>query len=486
MGMNKKIDNVYLNECTDSVIKRGYEIYDEWIEKKHDSRKIVASAERTVKLFKNRKTMDAFIDALAYLFALDMRIKEKYNNILRCLFSYFSWRRETRALSFLKTALNIPLCDTDIRDLIAVEIEKVAEKLENGWDEDGDDETHGGKRNGKSEEDEVATEEKAQEKESEEKAEEITDAKESSEEKTEDHSEQATSNEPIKNEASQQKTEEAISEEVEIVANDEKDQVQEENQSELKEESNVPDDKSEPSTDKKEEAKAYNDAVDSPPLYEENTRDQSDNKPSFIDEVIMDNMVKGKEDFIWHNPVDDVKQNKEADRLQDTVAHQNEESKESDKDAYLYDKMLATDKGETQQTEKIESKQQTEKAPEVKSEEQNAFVQKNDTFESVQPKAENFREPIQVDISHTQENEMRMELSSNMTSEAIEAIKEAQSAFMSEQLDILDAEHKANANAMREQLTIASEELGMNDTDKSARVSEPNVISSPSVTQNRK
>ena len=77
MSMNKKIDNVYLNECTDSVIKRGYEIYDEWIEKKHDSRKIVASAERTVKLFKNSKTMDAFIDALASLFALDMRIKEK-------------------------------------------------------------------------------------------------------------------------------------------------------------------------------------------------------------------------------------------------------------------------------------------------------------------------------------------------------------------------------------------------------------------------
>ena len=469
-----------------SVIGRGYEIYDEWIEKKHGSRKIVASAERTVRLFKNRKTMDAFIDALAYLFALDMRIKEKYNNILRCLFSYFSWRRETRALGFLKSELNIPLGTTDIRDAIEVELERLIENLENEWNEDGDDEAHGGKRNGKSEEDEVATEEKAQEQEPEEKAEEITDAKESSEEKAEDISEQATSDEPIKNEASQQKTEEAISEEVEIVANDEKDQVQEENQSELKEERNVPDDKSEPSTDKKEEAMAYNDAVDSPPIYEENTRDQSDNKPSFIDEVIMDNMVKGKEDFIWHNPVDDVKQNKEADHLQDTVAHQNEESKESDKDAYLYDKMLATDKGETQQTEKIESKQQTEKGPEVKSEEQNAFVQKNDRFEPVKPEAESFREPIQVDISHTQENEMRMELSSNMTSEAIEAIKEAQSAFMSEQLDILDAEHKANANAMREQLTIASEELDMNDTDKSARVSEPNAVSSPSVTQNRK
>ena len=469
MSMNKKNDNVYLNECTDSVIKRGYEIYDEWIEKKHDSRKIVASAERTVKLFKNRKTMDAFIDALAYLFALDMRIKEKYNNILRCLFLYFSWRRETRALSFLKTALNIPLCDTDIRNLIAVEIEKVAEKLENGWDEDGDDETHGGKRNGKSEEEAVATEEKAQEQEHEEKAEEITDAKESSEEKTEDHSEQATSDEPIKNEASQQNPEEAISEEVEIVANDEKDQVQEENQSELKEESNVPDDKSEPSTDKKEEAKTYNDAVDSPPLYEENTRDQSDNKPSFIDEVIMDNMVKGKEDFIWHNPVDDVKQNKEADRPQDTVAHQNEESKESDKDAYLYDKMLATDKGEAQQTLNSESTKQAEKVSETKTEQPKETIQNNDnatsTKEELQPLSET-RQPDPTNVA--QENNIAKELNENMSLES----KLAYIRMQEEQF--------------REHVNITLEELGINDTPEIIRVSEPDVVNQPTVTQSRK
>ena len=469
MSMNKQIDNAYLNQYTDNVIKRGYEIYDDWIEKKHDSRKIAASAERAVKLFKNRKNMDAFIDALAYLFALDMRIKEKYNNILRCLFLYFSWRRETRALSFLKTALNIPLCDTDIRNLIAVEIEKVAEKLENGWDEDGDDETHGGKRNGKSEEEAVATEEKAQEQEHEEKAEEITDAKESSEEKTEDHSEQATSDEPIKNEASQQNPEEAISEEVEIVANDEKDQVQEENQSELKEESNVPDDKSETSTDKKEEAKTYNDAVDSPPLYEENTRDQSDNKPSFIDEVIMDNMVKGKEDFIWHNPVDDVKQNKEADRPQDTVAHQNEESKESDKDAYLYDKMLATDKGEAQQTLNSESTKQAEKVSETKTEQPKETIQNNDnatsTKEELQPLSET-RQPDPTNVA--QENNIAKELNENMSLES----KLAYIRMQEEQF--------------REHVNITLEELGINDTPEIIRVSEPDVVNQPTVTQSRK
>ena len=52
MRMNKQIDNAYLNQYTDNVIRRGYEIYDEWIDKKHDSRKIVALAESAVKLFK--------------------------------------------------------------------------------------------------------------------------------------------------------------------------------------------------------------------------------------------------------------------------------------------------------------------------------------------------------------------------------------------------------------------------------------------------
>ena len=78
--MNKKNDNAYLNQYTDNVIKRGFEIYDEWIDKKLNSKKIVALSEGAVKLFKKRKTIDTLINALAYLFALDTRIKEKYNN----------------------------------------------------------------------------------------------------------------------------------------------------------------------------------------------------------------------------------------------------------------------------------------------------------------------------------------------------------------------------------------------------------------------
>ena len=82
MSMNKENGNAYLNGCTDNAIKRGYEIYDKWVVQKHGSREIVASARGAVTLFKKRKNMAAFINALAHVFALDTRIKEKYNNLL--------------------------------------------------------------------------------------------------------------------------------------------------------------------------------------------------------------------------------------------------------------------------------------------------------------------------------------------------------------------------------------------------------------------
>ena len=129
MSMNKKIDNAYLHQYADNAIKRGYEIYDEWIKQKRNSRKIVSSAHSAANLFKKKKTIAAFVEVLAYIFAIDTHIKEKYNNVLRCLFSYFSWRTETRALGSLKTQLDIPQGEMDIRNLITVEIAKLIEKL---------------------------------------------------------------------------------------------------------------------------------------------------------------------------------------------------------------------------------------------------------------------------------------------------------------------------------------------------------------------
>lgn len=465
MSMNKKIDNAYINQYTDNAIKRGYEIYDEWIDQRHGSRKIVALAYSAVKLFKKRKTMSAFIEALAYIFAIDTHIKEKYNNVLRCLFSYFSWCRETRALGALKTELNIPLCEMDIRNLIAVEIEKLTEKLEDGWDEDGDDETHGGKRNGKAEE-EAASKEKEAEETSEEKneAEELSDKEEKekdSEEKKEPSAEETLQEEA--KEETEEKTESAEPQkkEDEKTATDEKEELAQKKDEKLKEENNVTDVESETSTDKKEEVKTYNDAVDLPPLYEESVSEHSLEKTSFIDEMVLDSMIKGDKNIIGYRRIDEEERLKEADIPRDTAESQNEKNKSTDKDAYLYDKTVATDKGEAQQTINVESTKQAENVP--KTEQPKETIQNNGNVNSTEQESKPLSEMLQADLNESLENQVIKELGNTMSDESREA-------FARMQMDVA-----------REKLSIAYAELGIDEPAEIIGMQEPAQVNRQSV-----
>jgi hypothetical protein len=469
--MNKKIDNAYLNQYTDNAIKRGYEIYDEWIDQKYGSRKIVASARGTVTLFKKRKNMAAFINALAHVFALDTRIKEKYNNILRCLFSYFSWHRETRALCTLKTELNLPLGETDIRNLIAVEIEKLAEKIENGWEEDGDDEAHGGKRNGKAEEEATTEEKEAEAAEKEPEAEELADKEETekgSEEKEELPIEEAQQEEAKEEIGEKKETAEPQQKEDEKTVTDEKVEFAQEKNENPKEENNGPDEASEPSTDKKEEAKSYNDAVDSPPLYEESAGERSAEKTSLIDEMIIDNMVKGDKNIIGYQRIDEAERNKEADIPHDTVASQNEKNKSTDKDAYFYDKMIATDKGEAQQTINAESTKQDEKTSETKTEQPKETIQKNDNVQSNEREFKTLSEILQADLNESLENKVIKELGNTMSDESREA-------FAQMQMDVA-----------REKLSIAYAELGIDEPAEIIGMQEPVQASRQNISPQRK
>ena len=444
--MNKEINFMDNEKMTgDAVIKRGYAIYDEWLEKKPSSKKIVESVDSAVIAVKQNRTKAATALALSFLFALELRVSEKYDSFWKCLLFYFSWRRETSALKRYKNTLHIA-DGVDIRIAIEIELQRISEKLENEESDDDDDETHGGKRNSKAEEEAPAKEESVEEQIPEEKTEEIAEKEElneASEEKTQESTEQAPIEEQIAESEERQQSVEPVSEALEEAVQEDKELLKEEKTNELKEENNVLDEESEPINDKLKEAKAYNEAVDSPPFYEAETRDQLDKKTSFIDEVIIDNMIKGKEDFIRHNPVEDVKQNKEANRPQDTVAHQNEENKEIDKDAYLYDKMLATDKGGTQQTEKIESTQQTEKAAQIKTEQPKEQIQNNEKTEPAEQEFKPLSEMLEADTNPFSENNVIKELNNTISKESGEAIYQAQ------------------AEAMREQLTIASEELGI-------------------------
>ena len=463
-------DFTYNDYTGDSVIKRGYKIYDEWEAKRLSSRKIVAFVERAVFNIEQNKSKSARIDALSCLFALDLRVTEKYDTFWKCLVHYFSWRREIGALKRLKVSFHIS-DDEDIRAAIEIELQRLRENIETEESEEGDDETHGGKRNGKSEEETVAAEENAQEQAPEENAEEMTDAEESkevSEEKAEAVSEEMTTDEPINESEEKQQNDELTQEEAEIPEQEEKEQIVQEEQSELKEENNGPDEASEPSTDKKEEVKSYNDAVDSPPLYEETASERSAEKTSLIDEMIIDNMLKGDKNIIGYQRIDEAERIKEADISQDTVASQNEKNKSTDKDAYLYDKMVATDKGEAQQTLNVESTKQTEKGSETKTEQSKEPIQNNDNIQSNEQEFKPLSEILQADLNESLENQVIRELGNTMSDESREA-------FAQMQMDVA-----------REKLSIAYAELGIDEPAEIIGMQEPSQVSSQSISPQRK
>lgn len=431
---------------SNGVIERGYKIYDEWSENRYSSRKIVKYVERAVDSVKTKGTSEACLEALSCLFALDIRIKEKYKTIFQCIFSYFSWCRERRALKLLMGAFNITYRYDDVRTLIEVELQGMRERLETEDEVEGDDRARGGKHKGKDEQDQAISEEKEQDQAENEKSEDLSEiekAEESAEEKTEKISNPVESNEQIEEIKAEQIVEKAPSEDLKIAVQESKEQIREDDRK-IKVESNGSDEISEPNEDKSDENKVYNDAIDSLPILEQLVDDEplSDVK-SFIDEVIIDNIVKGKKDIIGHNPLEDVKQARDVNHTQDTAARNNEQSKINDKNAFLYDKMVINDKGREPSAQK-----------------EGVAASRQDAKDS--------RVPLQVDITLDQENEMRREISSSMSVEAIQAIYEAQSA------------------SMREQLTIAGAELGIDVPVKIIGAQEPTQIDQPSAVPNRK
>ena len=443
--MNKDFDVSYKERYTaNNVIDRGYEIYDEWNSNGFSSQKIVSYAESAVSNSQTKRTPAACAEALSCLFALDMRIKEKYSTFFGCLLSYLPWRRETKALALLRSVFKFSSGENDIRTAIEIELKQLREKIEAGEFDDDDNNTGGGKRNGKVDEEAVAAEEKGNEQEAEEKGEEAADAeeakeetkeeaKEEAEEKTEDISEQTPEEEPTMDNLEKQENAELPQEEAEKAAQDGKEQEKPEEKSESKKENNGPDTKSEPSKDTPKEDAPYDDAV-YPPLFYEAAQgnNPTDEKTSVIDEVILDNIAKGNGDSVADDASEKVSADKETNRLADTTQRGAEESKSTEKNADLHDKTLKNEKDTTAQNT---DKSATEKA-EVKQDQ----TQKSENAETANKEKENVRVPIQVDINAKYENEMRIELSMDMSSEVVEAIMQAQADYMREQLEIIGAE----------------------------------------------
>ena len=419
------------------VIRRGSEIYDEWIQNRYSSRKIASFAQRVLDSAQTKRTGVACVEALSCLFALDTRIQKNYSRPLQRVFSYFSWRRETRIFRRLKKLFHMSDCNLDIRTAIEVELKKLRKKLEAEEIDDKSDEAHGGKQNAKGEEDLASAKGKEQSQASKDTSTEHSKKEEtiaSTEEKADTISEQKQNGEPAEYIEEHPKSNTSSSKDAENSIPENNKQKKEEINN-TKEKNNTSNEKHSSEIDKPKESKSYTDAIDSPPIQMQSTKKQSPKEDSsFIDEVIMDNTVKGKENAIRHNPLEDVVQAQDLHRA-DEAAHQgNEGRKNADATAYLYDKMVLGETDEaSQQTEKIG------KATSTQTKEKSQKEHAEATGETV----EDLRVPLQVDITLDHENELRRDISNNMSVEAIQAIYESQAA------------------TMREQLNIASEELGI-------------------------
>lgn len=416
----------------DGIIDHGYEIYDAWNEQKASSRAIVSYVARVLYALKKGKDKKASYDAMSCLFALDMRIRERYNTFWKRLFLCFPRLREIKALDLLKAALNVQGVTSDVRATIEVALKKLREKLSGEKLEDGDDDTRGGKRNGRSEEEEaVATEEKESESLSEDNAEEITeDAEEKthSEEKTETVSEQKLDHEQLSAPTEQQVTVEAQNGVAEVIADvaeptavveEIKENAaprQEEQTQEFKGENNGPEEKSKPSTNiSGSEPRFYNDAGDTP-VFQGDTPSEKKEEPEarhFIDEMIFDNIAK-----------------RGLDMTRQEAKSGNAEADSSNKDAHLYDKTLSGNRGAGLNGTKAQ--QGGTAAPETQ----------NDDAASVDDE-EADRVPVQVEMSEGHEHKPPVDMKQLLYERMVEAVYE----------DLADS--------MREQLTIASEEIGI-------------------------
>lgn len=444
---------------SNGVIERGYAIYDEWNENKYKSRKIVNSVQMTVAFTNAIRTPDSYIEALSHLFALDLRISERYANVLACIMLYFSWRRETREMKRLRDMMKLPDIG-DIRAIIEVEIERLRGRMDGDgavWD---DKNTRGGRVNGFSENETVATTGELQnDANAEETLEEGHDA-ENSEEKSEELGEFESAEEQInetktdksdttentekseKSEAHHEKSEKAQGESADTVREDGAEDRQEKNYDD-KLENNGSAEKKGPLTDKIKDnngRSGYNGAIDVPFAYEEMQRSGNSDAVSFIDEVIIDNMIKGEDDIIAHNPLEGIKQ-ESGDHLQNSVTAAFENRNADVKDAHLYDKIVLNSKDTGILNNEKAPQEKVMNVPDAPQDK--VQIAENKEPAPAYNKPESMRIQINVQDNVSEENAFRRSINDKFT----EAMINIHKSLMEE--------------AFREEFIIPSEELGM-------------------------
>lgn len=93
-----------IEEIFDNIADKSIKISRYWEENKIKSKYIIKDIEYN---FFSNKNAD-FVSKLAYFYALDKRINTRYNNILKILFRFFQWKKETNLLNKIKQFLKCP------------------------------------------------------------------------------------------------------------------------------------------------------------------------------------------------------------------------------------------------------------------------------------------------------------------------------------------------------------------------------------------
>lgn len=93
-----------VDELFDEIIKQTEKINIIWKDNNYSSKKVRKDVENN---FFHNKNCD-FVNKFAFFYALNNRINEKYNNFLKILFRFFSWKKEKKLLAKIKQFLNYP------------------------------------------------------------------------------------------------------------------------------------------------------------------------------------------------------------------------------------------------------------------------------------------------------------------------------------------------------------------------------------------
>lgn len=107
-----------------------------WKKERISSRRIVKEVQGAIA--KSARSAESF----AYFLALQRRVDERYDSLLKTFFRFFAWKRETALLSEIRSRLKLPQ-DMRVERAIKAEAERRENGERGGEQADGTDERQG-------------------------------------------------------------------------------------------------------------------------------------------------------------------------------------------------------------------------------------------------------------------------------------------------------------------------------------------------------